>query len=524
MKPLRLCWLPGLIYLFIGAGSTIAQPLHIYYNVTTQQPIYVRAGDTLDQAITRNREEVYLHLTDLNTFRFGAEITKTEERTGGGSGGGLPFLQSLVPGGGLPSFGAMAGGVDPLKDLDGDAGEAFDEWSEEETVRGLVSNEFEGILLEFRSRYEDLLLEMDDTERKMQKLNVTLGETMAQRDRVELARRELRYLKHYPNLKPRQIASIAEEFIQNAVGNTEGDFDMLSIAEEQAKVLRSNLGKLEQLQKQYHQQTQALADLQNELYTLGVPPDHELVEQLDNSIGEVYASSLRVEENVAKNQASVESIVGSNQMAYTRSLIELRYEIEQIRGATFTFTERFEADGGAFKLHPTLYPLDTTGNRTGAPSAKLTPIRVGVRGGLKISSSIGLSLGQYFEAPQDYLVRQGVVVGTDKDRFLPIVNTFFHFHPYSNGKASLGGALGVGLPLTGADAAQSATFLLGPSLVLGNRDKVYLSAGLIGGRVQRLGAGLAVGDAFSGQDGLLPTTNRYELGYFFSLSFKLFGQ
>ncbi|MTB52791.1 hypothetical protein [Lewinella sp. W8] len=524
MMSLRIRLLLGGIGLLFCGTSVMAQPLHIYYNVLTQQPTYVCGGDTLDQAVVKNREEVYLHLTDLNTFRYGVEVTKTEEVPAEGTGGGLPFLQNLVPGGGLPSFGGMAGGVDPLKDISGDAGETYDEWSGEETVRGMVSAEFEGALLEFRTRFEDLLFEMDDTERKMQKLNTTLRATMAQRDKVELARREIKYLKHYPNLKPQQITTIAEEFIKNAIGNKPDDFDMLSIAEEQAKSLRTDLAKLEKLRGQYHQQTQTLNEMREELYLMGVPPGNELVQELDNSIGEVHTASLKVEENLAKNQASVETIVNTNQMAYTRSLIELRYEIEQIRSATFTYTERFAADGGAFRLNPSLYALDTAGNRTGAAAVKLTPVRVGVRGGLRISSSVGLSLGQYFSAPQDYLVREGVVVGADKDRFLPIVNTFFHFHPYSNGKASLGGALGVGLPLTGTDAAQSATFLLGPSLVLGSRDKVYLSAGLIGGRVQRLGAGLEVGDPFSNLDGVLPTTSRYELGYFFSLSFKLFGQ
>jgi hypothetical protein len=116
------------------------------------------------------------------------------------------------------------------------------------------------------------------------------------------------------------------------------------------------------------------------------------------------------------------------------------------------------------------------------------------------------------------------VVGNEIDRFVPIANTLLHFHPYGDGRMVLGGAFGVGIPLSSSDAGRSPTFLLGPSLIMGDRDKVFITGGIIGGQVNRLGAGIQEGDTFTFTDGTLETRGQYELGYFLSLSFKLFGK
>jgi|AntRauTorckE5430_2_1112549.scaffolds.fasta_scaffold02306_6 hypothetical protein len=59
---------------------------------------------------------------------------------------------------------------------------------------------------------------------------------------------------------------------------------------------------------------------------------------------------------------------------------------------------------------------------------------------------------------------------------------------------------------------------------MGDRDKVFITGGIIGGQVNRLGAGIQEGDTFTFTDGTLETRGQYELGYFLSLSFKLFGK
>jgi hypothetical protein len=64
-------------------------------------------------------------------------------------------------------------------------------------------------------------------------------------------------------------------------------------------------------------------------------------------------------------------------------------------------------------------------------------------------------------------------------------------------------------------------FFLGPSLIFGNSQRLVLSLGLMGGKVESLAKGFKVGDAFDPDNGDLPTKGKYNLGMFMGLSFNL---
>ena len=84
------------------------------------------------------------------------------------------------------------------------------------------------------------------------------------------------------------------------------------------------------------------------------------------------------------------------------------------------------------------------------------------------------------------------------------------------------GLLASGVPYPSYFAgAQFIHFLLGPSLIFGQSERIALSAGLMGGRTDRLGQGYQVGDSLISEAGTVPLRSVYELGFFVGLSFNV---
>ena len=112
-----------------------------------------------------------------------------------------------------------------------------------------------------------------------------------------------------------------------------------------------------------------------------------------------------------------------------------------------------------------------------------------------------------------------VITGEDKDSFIPFVTSYINFSFQSQSNISIGGAFGIGFPFGGAD--QSISFLAGPSLIIGKAGRIVINGGLVGAKVDRLAQGLEVGDPVGDTLLEVPTRRRYELGWFFGLSFNL---
>jgi hypothetical protein len=141
---------------------------------------------------------------------------------------------------------------------------------------------------------------------------------------------------------------------------------------------------------------------------------------------------------------------------------------------------------------------------------------------MKINVSIGISFSGYFKQPQSYYLQDTIIRSENADAFLPIITSFFHFYPQSAGNVSIGGNFGIGIPLTNSENGQSLSFFLGPSFIIGKGQRIVLSTGVMGGKVQQLAQGLEVGDKllpFSP----VPTKSAYELGYFLGVSFNISG-
>ncbi|GJM32088.1 MAG: hypothetical protein DHS20C18_10890 [Saprospiraceae bacterium] len=503
-----------------------AQALHIHYDIQSQQLVYIVNGDTVARPIVKYNNDVFFHVENFNNYLYEVEIERKENTDGSGSGmSGFGSLSGLLPTGGIPGMSGMGGGG--LMDFFGIADNELENLESLEGDRGLVESEESQQLFLLKQRTEAVLNDMADIEANISQVNKNLQDNFKKQQFIELAQKEIHHLKYRPGLKPAQIKQLSTEFISKALGS--GDLqslniDMLGDVDKYEKALKSDLNKLTQAQLNYKTQVRKLEIIQSQALSLNIVEDNEVYQQIESSLLNVFTRGVELQESLEENREKVATELAEGQTTYLRNLIDLRYEIEALKENDFSHTQRFTVEDGGFSLQAKLIPIDSNGVRNGQNALSLSPIRVAVKGGLKISSSVGLSIGQYFDAPQEYLVREGFIVGSDNDSYIPILNTFIHFHPYSAGKARIGGSLGIGIPLISNNVSQSATFLIGPSLIFGNRETIVLSAGILGGKVERLGGGLHVGDAFTAVDGILPIKSLYELGYFFSFSYKIFGK
>ena len=81
--------------------------------------------------------------------------------------------------------------------------------------------------------------------------------------------------------------------------------------------------------------------------------------------------------------------------------------------------------------------------------------------------------------------------------------------------------MGIGIPLGGSAGFESASFFLGPSLYIGHSNRLILNAGVMGGKVERLGAGYRIGDELLSSQAIIPLQSKYDFGVYFGLSFNL---
>ncbi len=163
------------------------------------------------------------------------------------------------------------------------------------------------------------------------------------------------------------------------------------------------------------------------------------------------------------------------------------------------------------------YAFPTTSKQAAPKRTK--SFKVNVSGGLKISPSIGVAFPSYFGAAKDYYARgDTTIVETDGDNYIPNIAAFVNFYPYTGKAVNFGGSFGIGIPIKGATISPS--FLIGGSLVLGNKYRIALSGGMATGPVKALENGFEVGqnlEAF--QD--LETKTKYAIGFYSAISFTI---
>lgn len=510
----------------LSIPSLFSQDLHVYYDAHADSAYYVLDGKRVAQPAVRKGNNVILHVNNYNNYLYQIKL-KSNQQSGAsiapayssdfdpsGAAGGSPM--ELLFGGGNP-----IGGLPNLMGLSTGSGMGATA-AEQQRQASIAAIErqlstFSSAASRAQARAENLSsLE-------------TQAKTAIEGQKVQVfAAAQIKQLRLNPQLSPAQLKQLTQEYMSRVFGETDPKQLDLSKVLKRAEA-KGEFSKLKQdYQSEVSRYASDVALLKGskelmEVLAKDVPEEgNNFARLLQNAEGVVAKAETNLhtyEKNVDTFAEAEKSVQGMS----AEELSELRVDYLVTMENDFSKTFRQPASGEQMDLQLTFTPVDSA-NISGLSTRNVSPIEVKVYGGLQVNASLGLSFGQFFQAPQSYFVRDSLIRSSDKDAFTPFLTSFVHFYPQGRRETSLGGSFGIGIPLGGSGSSLEAiTFFLGPSLILGRNQRIVLSGGLIGGRTEQLANGYAVGDRFDLSPDLLRTEAVYRLGYSLGLSFNLTG-
>jgi hypothetical protein len=514
------------IFLMLGVCTyTFCQDLHIYYDKVNDVVRFESNGKTLKNPKVNKGANVYLHVQNYNNYLYKANVKVDNIAINPpGLASGNP-LTGLLPAGGVggTNFNLLDMGVSKLKkgliglidrsdnSADGDI-LGFGGKEDEEDIFGFIQieeeftntlNQIESIENEFRVIGEEVKKELDSKKIR------------------DIALEEINKLKHNPDLSPSQIKKLSNEYFDKVFKEKEVSEinldEVLAMGDIPAQMSK-NLKKLKIKSNEFAQAEKDLIKLEDrtgEMLGFASSEFTKVREQFDETYGFIKV----VKEAVKEDMKVLEELATDDSDIDLRRITALRSEFEIMEENDFSKTFRVQATEDIVSFNLSFSTKDSIGQNF--KSATVSDIKIPVAGGLKIHPSLGVSFGQFFDTPEEFFVKDNQIVASESGAFVPIITSFLHFYRQSAKGASFGGSFGIGFPVTSSGNNQSLFFLIGPSIVMGKDSKIVFSGGIMGGKVNRLSAGYQVGDAFMDNAAIIPTSSKYELGYFFGLSYNL---
>lgn len=515
---LRILLLP-LLFL---ATTLFSQDLHIYYDAFTDSVYYMQNGKTVDRPVARKGSNVMMHIQNYNNFLYNVSV-KTDAGKVPVAQGGSFDLTKLLSGGSMNEL--FIGAGTPFKSpglpdliLPEGSGAVGDAKAEER--KNLISE-----LKTLRENLNTTYTEMRSLNIEISKIQGTVQTALEAQQIQSFVADELQQLRYNPRLEPRQIKKLSQEYMRRIFD--EEDPNQLDLSQVLQKSDAG--GELRNLKTEYTKKVDEFSEkvglMQTYLMAIGDSKynfENSGIGTLREKTEANTATASNNLETYRKNITELDSKLSNVKSLDVKTLAQLRTDYLIVMDNAFSTTYRHSATADNLNLQLEFTPIDSA--KTKGVSTKLvTPIALEVYGGLRINASLGLGFGQFFDRPQSFYVRDSLIGSSDKDAFNPYLTSFVHFYRQSRGAVSLGGSFGVGIPLGGETGLDKLAFFLGPSLILGRGERVVLSTGLLGGKVDQLVNGYEVGDSFDRDSGELDTESRYQMGFYVGISFNLIG-
>lgn len=468
-----------IVFLLLAGVTARAQDLHIYYDVYRDSVWYKSDGRSIARPQVRQGAQVHFHLVEYNRYVFQTGIETKQEDVSPGMSAGAPFLLEAMAG--MSPIGM--GGIEPTSPLNSYTGyptlPVMPKAGAPRGVAAAVADNMErlhGLDLSIRQS----ALEIEELEAAFVEME-TMGES-------------LDAMLWNPLLPPSMVQQEALRFQRQLEQRPSGALDFRQRAGQHGRMVRAMKARRDSLSQVMEQ----LADEQ----VLWAGSDQYLA-LLDESIALAEVFDERLKE---KSAAEWEN---------------LRLRLKEVTQMPFALHQEQVAERDQLTWEVEVSLQEAAAGRlgldAGAPYRKRT-IVVQAYGGFKVNASVGMAFGSFFRPSEKYFVREGMIESRPEGTFVPALASFLHFYTVGKSNLSWGGSVGVG-----AQQGQSLAFFLGPSLLLGKRDRLVVTAGIMGARAQRLDEGYAAGDAFDGDSGDLPLFQPYEAGVFVGMSFNLFG-
>ncbi|MFN7117496.1 MAG: hypothetical protein ACK4TA_11905 [Saprospiraceae bacterium] len=504
-----------------------AQDLHIYYDLQTQTPRYVVDSQEVLRPYVRRGANVILHVENYNNYLYDVVVQQENREIRLPANASPSSLSAL-----FPALGQNSAGLFSLTGGSNVAGLNTGSGSQD---RGSGPTSFDAALGISRTQFQQLTQTVENFNKSLVKLQTISTSVNDKRKDVQalveshqvnaFILQEIENIKYDPALKPDQIKRMTKDYMCKALNiSNEGDIKLnLDSLLKKGNTRAQLVAVLEDVKEKHDDYREEKARLNALKESLAEDfPDNLLISS------QYVQPAVQSYDQISQEESDIESLENKILQLVTQipdvdvlKLAALWREYEALQGNSFTKNYRALAEGDNLVFDIRLVPNDS-GIANKAPTLQLAPLQVPVASSFKVNASIGLAFGQVFDRPKTYFVQDNTIRAEDQDSFLPFVASFFHFYGQSKGTVSLGGNFGIGLPITG-DSAQSASFFLGPSLIIGRSDRLVINTGLMGTRVQRLAQGLTEGSVFLSSVNNVPTKNVYEMGYFLGLSFNVLG-
>jgi hypothetical protein len=507
------------ILLLFGASVLPAagQENHVYYNLFNDSVTYVRAGKPVKVLKLRKGEDVRIHLTEFNPFTSDVQLEVEEISTSTGFElSGMAGLEGLLPGMTSGLGGILSGGLNPEA---GTGAPLLDipvvvVNNDTLSLKSLFANTRGGAdASQASAMMQEISTLMTEVSSLYQELKAVEKSVMVSR----MALVNVEPLRQHPNIRPSLVQQLCREYYDVVFQKSEGEAISLNDL-----LAWQTLGTQHELIFQRIKAKQG--DLSAKIGVLegmskaltGNPVDNASGQKFIREMIDFQVKSRGVRDQIKDFTAKPTSL---GELPSVQEMAELQLKLAEVISNDFTHHTTIQPTADQVNLGIKLQRK--TADIDKPELVKERNLRLEVRGGMKVHASAGLSFGRFFEQGQSYSVNNGVIAGEDDGAFTPSLATFLHFHGYRGQKATIGGTFGAGFPMLSAGDGQSVEFFLGPSLMLGAAQKLVISAGIKGGRVQRLAKGYEVGDVFDANFGDIPTTGKYALGLFLGASFNL---
>ena len=483
--------------------------LVITYNNFTNEVSYKHNGTAIINPSVGIGENIYVKIVDFNQYNYKASLEVVANQVKESTdfmGIDLTTLTDLESG--------------PLAGLIQNAGlgELFSSFSSATATRSISKTSVVSPQIKrFNESYQKQIDDLKQIEKSLDKSLATIKKANALGSNIQIVQTDIEKLLSNSMVSPSEIKRLVQHEIEDIFLVDRGaeilNEDIISI---------SSGEKLESLRNEYNEQINAIKNIQSNLEGLSVKINNygeaEETNDLENKVQKLI-NSINENYNI-ESPSTPESPM--NDLSITQ-LVELRILHKVLGGNQFeySFPPIQVLDNNESYTIKLLIDEKSTDDNFNSGNRKTLEQQIPVVGDFKISGGIGLTFSSFFENQFTYDVRNNVITGDEVENYLPMLTSFLHFSKSTPRPTSIGVSLGIGYPILSNQSLSSISFFLGPTLLLGKSQKVLFSAGIMTGRTQQLVSDLQLGDIIT--EGAVgdPFIEKYNLGYFLGVSYKL---
>lgn len=508
MKYLLFMLLSICTYWSMGQSS---DGLILEYNLHENTVKYIRNGATIDKANIKDGENLYVHIVEFNPYIMKAEVNVNNGSYAQSSYGLQSDGLSGVSGVGLGGISSLLGGLSLGSDVQG----IFDGIP---GSRGASQID----VIKATNKFESLVSQLSIVEQKMNTSKVRIKKFELVDASRTLAASDIAKLKSNRHIKPSRIKKMIEEEIYHSFAKDHGsevDINDLINGDQLHEDLQDAVATYNSARSQYFDLATEWKDFKGVVSLIDIDENDVKFDYLKHVTDSIVT---QLDENINNKLSEPVSIelTEANQTENAEMLATFRRVLEEIQSDIFTYKfPPVQASGDMMdvSIHVKIKDEDDS-----YEDYKTLHQELDINGGWKLSAGIGLAFGVLKDQAYDYSTLNGKIVATENDAFTPMITSFAHIYKQTSSSINLGGSFGIGYPLSDGGGVSSVSFFVGPTIVVGRKQKFLISGGLMGAKVNRLGGGLEVGDDFDTFSGLeVPLASRYELGYYISISYDL---